>query len=445
MSNFKGISQKSLEGFRAYYENNTVSKVATKAMAKQSVNDACYDTFAAAKMNHKFSIEIPTMKACNQKHSGRCWLFSALNVLREQLAKELNVEEIELSQNYMSFCDKIEKSNYFLESIIDTYEMPADSRLVSHLLSSPVSDGGQWDMFVGLVEKYGVMPKEAMPETFQSENTHFMNSIINTMLRKDALLLRNALNEGRSSDEAEGMKEEMLKEIYNILSICLGNPPQSFDFEYVDKDKKYHLERALTPKSFYSRFIKVDLSEFISIINAPTETKPFNRTYTVEYLKSVAEGPSVLYFNLPINRLKELVIKQLEAGELVWFGCDTGKAGEREKGIWDTGLYDYETPFGINMQMDKGDMLDYSQSAMGHAMVITGVNLVDQKPDKWKIENSWGDENGCKGYYIISDDWFDRYVYQVCINKKHLSEEERELIKQQPTVLKPWDPMGTLA
>lgn len=445
MSNFKSISQENLKSFRDYYKNNTISQVSTKAMAKQSVNDACFDTFEAARMNHKFSIEIPTMKACNQKHSGRCWLFSALNVLREHLAKKLNIENIELSQNYMSFCDKIEKSNYFLESIIETHKLPTDSRLVSWLLSAPVSDGGQWDMFVGLVQKYGVMPQEAMPETFQSENTAFMNKIINTMLRKDAVILRNALNSGKSLEEAESMKEEMLKEVYNILSICLGNPPESFNFEYVDKDKAYHLEKDLTPKSFYSKFIGIDLSEFISVINAPTETKPFNKTYTVDHLGSAVEGSPILYFNLPMDEFKELVISQLKAGELVWFGCDTGKAGDRVGGIWDTKLYDYETPFSINMEMSKGDMLDYSQSAMGHAMVITGVNLVDGKPDKWKIENSWGDSNGNKGYYIISDEWFDKYVYQVCINKKHLSAEQRELIREKPIVLEPWDPMGTLA
>ena len=445
MNNFQKISLEDLKSFNEYYRNDTVSMVATKAMAKQSVNDACFNTNAAAKMNHKFSIDIPTMGACNQKHSGRCWLFSALNVLREQMAKKINVDFIELSQNYMSFCDKIEKSNYFLESMIENADKPADDRLVNWLLHTPVGDGGQWDMFVGLVKKYGVMPKEAMPETFQSENTAFMNKIINTMLRKDAVLLRNAVADKKSHEEVEAMKTEMLKEVYNILSVCLGNPPDTFNFEYVDKDKVYHLDENLDPHSFYEKYVGVNLDDFISIINAPTETKPFNRTYTVDHLGSAVEADEIRYFNLPMDEFKKLVIEQLKNGELVWFGCDTGKCGAREMGIWDTALYDYETPFGIDMDMSKGDMLDFSQSAMGHAMVITGVNLVDGKPDKWKIENSWGDANGNKGYYIISDDWFDKYVYQACLNKKYLSDEQKKLIAEDPIVLAPWDPMGTLA
>ena len=447
MSDVRAISCESLNNYKEFYLNNPMSKVATKAMSKATVEDVCYDTPNAAKMNHKFSIEIPTMPVCNQMSSGRCWLFSALNVLREEIKKKINVENIEISQNYISYFDKLEKANFFLETIIETSDKPADDRLVNWMLNAPVSDGGQWDMFVGLVKKYGLVPKEAMPETYQSSHTSSMNRIINSKLRKNAVELRKMAEDKKNEKDIRARKDEMLNEVYNILSICLGNPPKTFDFEYVDKDKAYHVDRNLTPMSFYEKYIGVNLDEFVSIINAPTETKPFNKVYTVDHLGSVIEAEPICYLNLEISEFKKIIVEQLKNNELVWFGCDTGKFGCGSEGIWDTAIYDYETPFGIDLEMSKGDMLDYGQSSMGHAMVITGVNLVDGKPDKWKIENSWGDGEGRgnKGYYIMSDEWFERYVYQACINKKYLSDEQKSILDEDRIVLAPWDPMGTLA
>ena len=446
MKQFNGISEKSLNSYRNNYENNKMSKMATKAMSKASIEDVCYDTIGAAKMNHKFSIEIPTMTVCNQKSSGRCWLFAALNTLREEIGKKTNVENIEISQNQISFFDKLEKANFFLETIIETADRPANDRLVNWVLSAPVSDGGQWDMFVALVKKYWLVPKEAMPETYQSSNTGSMNRILNTKLREDAVILRKLINDGKSADEVEAKKDEMLSEIYNVLSVCLGNPPEKFDFEYVDKDKNYHIDRDLTPKSFYDKYIGVELDDYVSIINAPTATKPFNKAYTVDHLGNVAEGNPICYLNLEMSEFKKAVVEQLKNKQVVWFGSDVGKYGCGNEGVWATELYDYETPFGITFNMDKGDMLDYAQSSMNHAMVITGVNLTeDGTPDKWKIENSWGDSKGNKGYYIMSDDWFDKYVYQACINKKYLTKAQIEILGEERIVLDPWDPMGTLA
>ncbi len=446
MKQFNKISMESLNNYRNSYENNKMSKIATKALSKTSIEDVCYDTISAAKMNHKFSIEIPTMKVCNQKSSGRCWLFAALNTLREEIGKKTNVENIEISQNHISFFDKLEKANYFLETIIETADRPVNDRLVNWMLASPVSDGGQWDMFVALVKKYWLVPKEAMPETYQSNHTGSMNRILNTKLREYAAELRKMIADGKNINDVEARKDEMLGEIYNILSVCLGNPPKSFDFEYVDKDNVYHVEKDLTPETFYKKYIDVNLDEYVSIINAPTATKPFNKAYTVDHLGNVAEGNPICYLNLEISEFKKVVVEQLKNNQVVWFGSDVGKFGSGKEGIWATELYDYETPFGIAMNMNKGDMLDYAQSSMNHAMVITGVNLIDGKtPDKWKIENSWGDENGNKGYYIMSDDWFDKYVYQACVNKKYLSKEQLDILNEDKIVLEPWDPMGTLA
>ena len=435
----QSIRPEDLQKFRASYEENPISQVVTHAASKAAVNDICYDTQHAKRMNHKFSVNVPTMGACNQKSSGRCWIFAALNILREKVAKELNLPEFELSQSFFSFYDHLEKANTFLERILETAESPLEDRYVYKLLSSPVGDGGWWEFFVGLCQKYGAVPKEAMPETYQSGASASMNMLINMQLREDAMVLREKLAAGADLREVRDLKQEMLAEIYNIIAICLGNPPEAFDFEYVDKDKKYHADRNLTPKAFYDRYIARNIQDIVSILNAPTPTKPFDRTFVIRHEESVYGVSPVKSLNIPMEDFEAACIRQLEAGDPIWFSCDCHPYGSREEGIWDTGIYDYETPFGLKLSMDKGKMLEYHQSAPNHAMLLTGVNLVDGKPDKWKVENSWGADKADKGYYIMSEDWFQKYVYFASIDRKYLTERERKLFEQEPIVLEPWD------
>ena len=435
----QSISLQNIKEFRSSYESNAISAVATKAASKTSVNNICYDTQHAKKMNFKFSIEVPTMAATNQKSSGRCWIFAALNILREKIAKDLNLADFELSQSFISFYDHLEKANTFLEHVIETAGDPMDDRYVYMILSTPVGDGGWWEYFVGLCRKYGVVPKEAMPETFQSSNSDSMNMILNMQLREDAMVLRREIAAGKDMDTIRSMKNEMLKRAYNIIAICLGNPPETFDFEYVDKDKAYHADRNLTPKEFYDKYIARDIENIVSILNAPTPTKPFGKTYVIAHEESVYGSNPVKALNIPMDDFKAAVIRQLEAGDPIWFSCDCHPYGNREEGIWDTGIYDYVTPFGLDLKMDKGEMLEYHQSAPNHAMLLTGVNLVDGKPDKWKIQNSWGSDKADKGYFIMSDDWFDKYVYFASIDRKYLTEEQNQLFQQEPIVLNPWD------
>lgn len=299
-------------------------------------------------------------------------------------------------------------------------------------------------MFVNLVEKYGVVPKSAMEETYQSSNTRDMNALLNSRLRLCAAKLRETVQNG---GDAQAEKKEMMSDIYSFLCMCFGKPPKTFDFEYVDKDKKYHVVRNLTPKTFYEEYVGLKLREdYVSIINSPTEDKPFGKSYTVDYLGNVAEGAPVRYYNLPMDTLKSLIIRQLSDGEVVWFGSDVGKYGERDMGLWCTECYDFEGTYGMQFDMAKGAGLDYRESAMNHAMVITGVDLDEEgNARKWKIQNSWSDEHGDKGYYLMSADWFDRYVYQAVINKKYLTKEQLEEAAGEPVHLNPWDPMGTLA
>lgn len=432
------------ERFKKSYADNKKMLAMTNAMSRSDLTDLAYHTEGAASMRQKFSVNIQTMTVTNQKSSGRCWLFAALNVLREKIGKEHNIEFVELSQSYAAFYDKFERANYFLESILDTADREIEDRTVTYLLQTCVHDGGQWDMFLNLVEKYGVCPKEAMPETFQSSNTGRMSQLLNERLRAGAVALREHFAAGDSMESLQEMKNSILEEVYTFLVACYGQPPETFDFEYVDKDKNYHVDRNLTPASFMEKYIGDLLKNTASIINAPTKDKPFDRTYTVAYLGNTVEGAPVCYLNLTMKELKEAVIAQLKDGQVVWFGSDVGKFGTKEGGIWDDSSLDYQLLTDMNLELTKEQRLDYRDSAMNHAMVITGVNLVDDKPTRWRIQNSWGDERGEKGYYMCSDSWFEQFVYQAVVDKKYLGDKAK-LLSQEPIVLTPWDPMGSLA
>lgn len=423
------------------YSQNAMAHTLACTLSKTNLTDAAYDANAGRKLTMNFSIDLCDTKVTNQMASGRCWIFAAMNVMRVAAAKNSNMESLELSQNYIAFWDKFEKINYFLEAVVDSADLEIGDRTLDWLLQG-LNDGGQWDMIADLVKKYGVVPKDAMPETFQSSNTKDMNQMLNTKLRGYAIELRKMLHEGQSVKER---KEAMLCEMYQALCICFGNPPEEFNFDYRDAEKNYHSEK-LTPHSFYDKYVKINLFDYVSVINAPTADKPFGHCYTVKYLGNLVEG-SVRYLNVEMEELKELVIKQMKAGELVWFGSDCSKYGEKTKGIWDPDSFAYgEVLGGLTFDINKEERLDYRDSAMNHAMVLVGVNLDENgKPNRWKIENSWGEEAGQKGYFIASDRWFDEFTYQVVINKKYLSEDQVKAYNEEPKVLEPWDPMGSLA
>jgi bleomycin hydrolase len=445
MTTTKGfITPEKIEKYREAYRTHSIRPITARAITRSGLKEAAFDHHVLRSIRPIFSIDLKTMPVTNQKMSGRCWLFAALNLLREDIAGQCNIESFELSQNYLTFWDKFEKANYFLESVLATLDETTDSRLFSWLMTS-YQDGGQWDMFINLVSKYGVVPKQAMPETFHSEATAGLNHVINTCLRRNAAKLRQLHEQGISADQLAAEKEKMIAEIYGILCQCFGEPPLSFDWEYTDRDKTYHCHAGLTPQSFYSRFVTQSYEDAVSLIHAPTRDKPFERTFTVRFLNNVADGRPVRYLNVTMDVLKKLAVKQLEAGFPVWFGSDVAHGGDRKLGAWFNELYDYEGVLATELAMSKEDRLDYRESAMNHAMVFTGVNLKDGQPNRWKIQNSWGDENGEKGYYIADDAWFDQFVYQAVILKQFLSDDLISALETEPIVLEPWDPMGTLA
>ncbi|MGX7419725.1 C1 family peptidase [Carnobacterium gallinarum] len=441
----KEITTQLVQEFNTNLAKRVDAKAIQNAIMKNGINAATENMSSVIAMTPLFSDEIETGKVANQMQSGRCWMFAALNTFRHLLSSKYNIKDFELSQNYVNFWDKFEKSNFFLESIIETSAEPLDGRLVSWLLETPQQDGGQWDMLVSLIKKYGVVPKSAMPETFQSSKSADLNHLLDSKLRSNAFTLRSMITEGKSVDQLAAVKTTMLQEIYQLLTFSLGTPPSSFDFEYRNLDNEFKRELNLTPLNFFAKYVDLDLDDYVSVIHAPTADKPLNQTYTVEFLGNVIGGTPIHYLNVEMSTLKELAIRQIQDNESVWFGCDVGKASNRVSGIMDTAIFDYQQAFGFNVELDKAQRLDYKDSILTHAMVLTGVNLVDGKSNRWKVENSWGEKAGNNGYFTMSDDWMDHYTYQVVINKKHLSPELQAAWKQAPHSLKPWDPMGSLA
>jgi bleomycin hydrolase len=446
--NRKIINIEQLDKFSTNFNERENSKIIANSVMKNGINNTALNNDSIRNMHHDFSEEIDVGKVTNQKKSGRCWMFAALNNIRFSISKSLNIKEhdFELSQSYTMFWDKLEKANYFLENIITTADLEQDSRRVMWLLNEPTNDGGQWDMFTALIEKYGIVPKYVMPETYHSSNSQLMNKILSLKLRSQAKRLRDDYNFGADKESLREEKEDLLSEIYSILAYFLGEPPKKFDFEYKNKDGDFFRDTELTPLEFYHKYSEIKMKDYLSIINAPTDDKPFNQTYTVEFLGNVKEGQQIHYLNLPIEQLKELTKVQLKDGEPVWFGCDVGQWSDRDLGIMDIDLFDYQGVLNTEFMFDKGARLQYGESVLTHAMVFTGVNLDDNnKPERWKVQNSWGEKVGEDGFFIMSDKWFDEFNYEVVINKKFVSDKIMEDYKKDPVILKPWDPMGSLA
>lgn len=439
------IKNESTQKFREAFFENAKQRALQNAVVRNGITRAAETQEAKVENTQVFSIDLTTGKVANQKKSGRCWMFAALNTFRHKMINSLQLKEFELSQNYTFFWDKYEKSNYFYENIIATAEQELDSRKVDFLLATPQQDGGQWDMIVSLFKKYGVVPKAAMPESKNSSDSSDLNNYLNKKLRKDAVTLRRMIEQGSSAEAVQEKKGELLQEIYNFLAISLGTPPAAFDFEYRDEEKGYHLDRGLTPQTFYEKYVGVDLDQYISVINAPTKDKPFNKTYTVEMLGNVVGDKPVKYLNVDMTTFKKLAVQQLEQGESVWFGCDVGQSSNRDNGIMALNAYEINELFDIDFGMTKAERLDYGESLMTHAMVLTGVDMIDGESVKWKVENSWGEKVGEKGFFVMSDAWMDEYTYQIVVRKDLLSEELLKAWEEEPKVLAPWDPMGALA
>ena len=443
----KKIDISNIKKFNSKFNKSQTAKLSRNALIRNDINNVSINWDNFRKINHNYSNLISRqLPVTNQKASGRCWGFAGLNLLRLNLVEKYNLDNFEFSQNYFMFWDKLEKSNYFLENIIQTFNEPFDSRLMIHLLNSPVQDGGQWDMFVNLIEKYGVLPKSEMAETNHSSKSGMMNYFITHKLREYAWILREANKKGQNVIKLREKKEKMLSEIFSILCKFLGNPPNKFDWRIRNNKNKFLIFNNLTPKVFYKKYIDVNLTDKVCLIHAPMSNKKFNELYTIDFLGNVVDGSIIKYANVNIEELKKATIKSIKNNEAVWFGCDVGKMFNRELGVMDTDLYNYESLLDTKFKMNKGKRLEYNDSLMTHAMLFTGVDIIKNKPAKWRVENSWGVKGGGdKGYYLMSDKWFDEYNYEVVVDKKYLPSRILKLFEKKPINLNPWDPMGALA
>ncbi len=421
-----------------------MGKVAQNAVSNTDLASLALNRDLVQSMDFSFSTKLDEWSVTNQKRSGRCWLFATLNLFRVGAMKKMNVKDFEFSQSHLFFWDKLERSNHFLEAIIDTSDRPVDDRTVHFLLSDPIGDGGQWNMAMNLIKKHGLVPKSAFPESSSSSSSRLMNGVLKDFLRSTACEIRGILDNGGSEEQARQKKEERMAEIWKILCIHLGTPPERFDWQWRDKDGEFHRKGEMTPHQFADEFVDIDWEDYICKVNDPRND--YYRTYTVDYLQNVSGGPPVVYLNVPSNEMKSITQRILEDGTPVWMGCDVGKQMERKKGLWDANLYEFQELYGVEFGMDKADRLRFGQTMMTHAMLFTGVDVVDGKPRRWKVENSWGaEESGVKGFYTMNDNWYDEHMFEIASPKSYLTDEMISGLDTDPVTLPAWDPMGSLA
>ncbi len=437
------ITKKQIESMRAEFDGDPSAKVAQNAVTGNNVASVSLRRDLVQEVDFTFSTKLDNWKATNQKSSGRCWLFATLNLFRPGTMKKMNVKEFEFSQAHIHFWDKFERSNHFLEAIIETSDRAVDDRTIHFLLSDPIGDGGQWNMAMNLIRKHGLVPKSAYPESNSSSSTRWMNSILKDILRSTASEIREIIGSGGTAEDARAHKESRMKDIWRVLCIHLGTPPDSFDWQWRDKDKEFHRRGKMTPQEFAGEFVDIDWEDYVCIVNDPRNE--YYQTYTVEYLQNVAGGPPVVYLNVPSDEMKSITQKILEDGLPVWMGCDVGKQMDRKRGLWDANLFETNELYGVNYGMDKADRLRYGQTMMTHAMLFTGVDVVDGKPRRWRVENSWGDDSGEKGFYTMNDNWYDEHMFEIATSRKYLSKKMLDGLETEPRVLDAWDPMGSLA
>ncbi|MGW2340829.1 aminopeptidase C [Streptomyces sp. NPDC001661] len=439
----RGLTTDQIEGYEKEFAARPANRLMQNAVTQTTVDDIALDRRIVTAIDHSVSHHLDDWKVTNQKRSGRCWMFAGLNLLRVGAARKLGVKDFEFSQNYVLWWDKFERANHFLESVIDTSDRDVDDRTVAHLLGDPISDGGQWNMFVALVAKHGLVPKSAMPETESSSATGPMNRALMSLLRQGARDVRRAAAEGIEAQRAR--KAEVLGAVHRVLSIHLGTPPRTFLWQWRDSDQEFHRDGWMTPTEFADAYVQIPLDEYVCLVHDPRESSPVGRTFTVEHLGNIVEAPPVVYLNADIDLLKRLTMEAVVGGEPVWFGCDVAQQMRPDLGIWDAELFDYEAVYDASFELDKADRLLHHETQMTHAMLFTGVDVVDGTPRRWRVENSWGDEKADKGFWTMNDSWFGEHVFEVAVRRSALPPELSAALDEPPIVLPAWDPMGALA
>jgi bleomycin hydrolase len=459
----QSLSKVEVDQIKSGFKRDAYTKAMQNALSSTDITQLAWNRENVGTTDQLFTYRVDVSGITDQKKSGRCWMFSSLNLFRPQVMKQFNLSEFEFSENYLYFWDLMEKSNLFLNNIVNTASLPIEDQKVRWYFRSPVDDGGQWINFVNLVKKYGMVPKDAMEETNSSENTSLMLQLIKSKLREDAMELRQmvtsksaALFAKKTASNREVMemmqdekfaaqiskrKVEMLSEVYRMLALNLGEPPTEFQWRFKNKDKKISEAKTYTPVSFKEEVMgNVNLDDYVMIMNDPS--RPFWKHYEVENYRNTQEGQNWHYVNLPNEVIKEFCIASIKNNEALYASCDVAKQLRREVGILDVDNFDYESIYGVKFGMNKAQRIQSGESGSSHGMALIAVDLdKDQKPVKWQFENSWGPAAGEKGYLTFTDAWFNEYMFRFVVNKKYLNEKVLEVYGQKAEMLPPWDPM----
>ena len=434
------LDQKTIDQLRESFKQSPENTAMINAVSHNDIKKLSVSRENDGIVNHYFSHRVDVKGITNQKKSGRCWLYTGLNTLRPMVQEKYALNEFEFSQTYNFFWDQLEKANLFLEIAIATAFDPLDDRKVEWLFKNPIGDGGQWTTFADIVTKYGVVPASAMPDTYQSEKTSTMSRLLRRKLREQGLEIR-AVTRSKMTDEAKLIrKNEMLADIYRILVLSLGEPPQQFAWQYKDKNGKISEAVNYTPKKFYEIIIGVNLNDYVMLMDDPA--KNYKQLYEVEFDRNLVEGANWRYINLPVEKIKEFAAKSIKANEAMYFSCDVGKQLDSKNGTLDVNNYNYDDLMGVTFGMDKKARIQTFESGSTHGMALVGVNILSNgKVDKWQLENSWGADKGNKGYLTMTDEWFDEYMFRLVVNKKFIDPKTLEILDKEAILLPPWDPM----
>lgn len=427
-----------IKSFRTEFKNNPETKALMNAVSSNDIQKLAINRENLGKIDNLFSHRVKSSGITDQKSTGRCWLFTGLNVLRAEVMEEKSLENFSFSQSFNFFYDQLEKSNLFLEGIIATADKPMDDKKVEWLFKNPIGDGGQWTGVVDIINKYGLVPAEVFPESYNSENTRLVSRFVGRKLKEDALSLRSMHAQGKKESELRKAKEIMLADIYQILAISLGETPQEFTWRYKDKDGNLSALSTYTPKSFFEEFVNVNLDDYIMFMNDPT--REFGKLYEIEYDRHTLEGGNWKYINLENEKIKNFAVASIVGNDAMYFSCDVGKQLDKDRGFLDVNNFDYDALFGMDFTLDKKQRIETFESGSTHGMALVGVDLVEEKPAKWLLENSWGD-SGFNGHLIMTDEWFNEYMFRLVIHKKYVDAETLKILNNEAIILPPWDPM----
>ncbi len=444
MTEISPLDSGKLEAMRDNFDANPYSRLAMNAVTTSGIDNVARNYDRARLLQRRFSVTVDNGTVTHQDRSGRCWLFSSLNVARFVAKKNMGLKEFEFSQNYAMYYDKLERINYFLNDVAALVRAgePSDSRIIQHLLADVMGDGGQWTMAMNVYKKYGAVPKDLYPETASSKNTGPMNTSLRSMLHT---AVAHMYADPSKIDE---VVSKGVEDGHRILTIHLGEPPKSFDWEWTDSDGNFHRDGEMTPVEFWEKYVDAGLEDYVCLVDDPRSEHPKGKKISIEHLGNVAGGDPTEYLNVPNQFMKDCVRRILsEQGIPVWFGADCHPMMDRESGAWATDLFEYDRVYGVDFDMDKEQRVRFGESAMNHAMAFVGVDVADDGTTtrRWRVENSWGDKIADKGYFTMSDDWFTEYVYEVAVPKSMLPEEYQKALEEPAIALPAWDPMGALA